>query len=235
MVPMIWQAQFDTKFIMIRNRALEIILYLFKNMDPNNAEARVLNSLIQLDAQGQVGLQKQIMQESYKHIESTVASQSIVKWVTSKIDAINVNEEYMIDTNNFKSIYLGSLLSQETQQQMKSEKICENIQERVNEIKCDQTDETVILLLSELIAMKQEALFRELYLEKQDDERLKWLYIKANDDLLYNLQKAIVSVIKSRDENYQEMISIEETCQESQQKENVSNFESQNLGLQKQI
>ena len=58
MVPMIWQAQFDTKFIMIRNRALEIILYLFKNMDPNNAEARVLNSLIQLDAQGQVGLQK---------------------------------------------------------------------------------------------------------------------------------------------------------------------------------
>jgi hypothetical protein len=43
---------------MIRNRALEIILYLFKNMDPNNAEARVLNSLIQLDAQGQVGLQK---------------------------------------------------------------------------------------------------------------------------------------------------------------------------------
>jgi|TARA_B110000305_G_C18923421_1_gene396140 hypothetical protein len=35
--------------------------------------------------------------------------------------------------------------------------------------------------------MKQEALFRELYLEKQDDERLKWLYIKANDDLLYNL------------------------------------------------
>ena len=57
-VPMIWQAQFDTKFIMIRNRALEIILFLFKSMDPNDAEARVLNSLIQLDAQGQAGLQK---------------------------------------------------------------------------------------------------------------------------------------------------------------------------------
>ena len=85
----------------------------------------------------------------------------------------------------------------------------------------------MILLLSELIAMKQEALFKELYLEKQDDERLKWLYIRANDDLLFNLQKAIISVIKSRDGNYQEMISIEETCQESQQKENVSNFESQ--------
>ena len=54
--------------------------------------------------------------------------------------------------------------------------------------------------------MKQEALFKELYLDNQDDERLKWLYIRANDDLLFNLQKAIISVIKSRDENYQEMI-----------------------------
>lgn len=82
-------------------------------------------------------------------------------------------------------------------------------------------------MLTELLAMKQEGLFKEQYLEKQDDERLKWLYIRANDDLLPNLQKAIISVIKSRDSNYQEMISIEETCQESQQKENVSNFESQ--------
>ena len=73
----------------------------------------------------------------------------------------------------------------------------------------------MILLLGELIAMKQEALFKELYLDNQDDERLKWLYIRANDDLLFNLQKAIISVIKSRGENYQEMISIEETCQES--------------------
>ena len=57
----------------------------------------------------------------------------------------------------------------------------------MNEIKCDIADETVILLLTELIAMKQETLFKELYLEKQDDETLKWLYIRANDDLLYNL------------------------------------------------
>ena len=53
------------------------------------------------------------MQESYKYVENNVASKNIIKWVTSKIDAINMSDEsYMIDTNNFKSIYLGSLLSQ---------------------------------------------------------------------------------------------------------------------------